>query len=163
VGETSQCNIHAATAIELQSHRAIGCNALDASKFAIGNLHLLIGCRELDTITDGKCSFLRAINRDTHLAARIVGCPLSVATDNCQQVFLVIHDDNANIFAFANAGLPGRSRIAEYVVTLIPLRPTAVRSCHLLAGHKHPHRVFLLLHEAACLQLFVDLHVDIAA
>ena len=92
-----------------------------------------------------------------HLTAWIVGCPLSVAPQNRQHVFLTMHRDHASVLAFPDAGFLRCTRIAENIVGLIPLCPTAVCSRHLLSRRKYSHRMLLLVHKATRLQLFMDL------
>ena len=45
-------HLNTAPAIELKSHLAARADVLDIGKLTIGNLQFLIGCRELDAITD---------------------------------------------------------------------------------------------------------------
>src|SRR6185437_1985546 len=103
-------------------------DVLNAGKLTIGNLQLLIRCRELNTITDRKLLLLSSINGDAHLTAWIVGCLLTVAAQNRKQILLAVDSENTRILSFADAGLLRCPRIMQYVVGLIPLCPTAIRA-----------------------------------
>src|SRR5271163_3029271 len=65
--------IHAALVVQLQAHHAILRDVLYCSKFAVRYLQLLAGRSELDAVAYRKCLLLFPIDRDSHLAAWIVG------------------------------------------------------------------------------------------
>jgi CTP synthase len=65
--------VHHGASYKNRPHRAILRDAFHCSKFTVRNLQLLVGRGELDAVANGKCLLLFAVNRDSHLAARIVG------------------------------------------------------------------------------------------
>ena len=90
--------------VQPQPHRSIPPDALHSSQVTIGDLQFLAGRGELDAISYGEPLLLLSVDRNSNLAARVIGGLLPIPPYHGQSVRLGIHSKDAGVFALLDAG-----------------------------------------------------------